>query len=423
MTAEVAILNRQAIALAADSAVTVSGPYGQKIFNTVNKLFSLSKYHPVGIMVYSSATVMEVPVETVIKVFRKNLGTQSFDSLKGYHDAFLDFLTENNDMFTEEMRLVHSQSVIESIFDGIKRNAFNALIREFPGLKEPKKEQKRQTALKFLVQSYGNSVEANDLPGVTNQVRNRVKRETAAIVERWKHTFRQELSLTIADVNVLSDIALAAVLKDGRNAIETGFVIAGFGEKQIFPQLLSFEFESSLYGVHKTFEGQAADASRWNAQIVPFAQREMIDTFVYGRALSLDVFLEHFIREFFEDEKSNVKHLPEAQQIFQFLDDMGDRLVGQFNQRLEDFTVSKHAIPLRETVAAMPKEELAIMAEALINLTAIKRRMSPDAETVGGPTDVAVISKGDGFIWIKRKHYFDGELNQQFGYNYNREDK
>jgi hypothetical protein len=27
---------------------------------------------------------------------------------------------------------------------------------------------------------------------------------------------------------------------------------------------------------------------------------------------------------------------------------------------------------------------------------------------------VAVISKNDGFIWIKRKHYFDPKLNPRF---------
>lgn len=66
----------------------------------------------------------------------------------------------------------------------------------------------------------------------------------------------------------------------------------------------------------------------------------------------------------------------------------------------------------------MPKNELAEMAEALVNLTSIKRRMSSDAETVGGPVDVALISKGDGFIWIRRKHYFKPERNQHFFSNY-----
>ena len=44
--------------------------------------------------------------------------------------------------------------------------------------------------------------------------------------------------------------------------------------------------------------------------------------------------------------------------------------------------------------------------------------MSLERETVGGPIDVAVISKGDGFIWIERKHYFRPELNPHFFSNY-----
>jgi len=58
------------------------------------------------------------------------------------------------------------------------------------------------------------------------------------------------------------------------------------------------------------------------------------------------------------------------------------------------------------------------MAEALVNLTAFKRHVARQAETVGGPIDVAVISSGDGFVWIKRKHYFSPELNPHFVANY-----
>lgn len=45
MTAEVAILNKGAIALAADSRVTV-GASANKTYDTVNKIFTLSKVHP-----------------------------------------------------------------------------------------------------------------------------------------------------------------------------------------------------------------------------------------------------------------------------------------------------------------------------------------------------------------------------------------
>jgi hypothetical protein len=70
--------------------------------------------------------------------------------------------------------------------------------------------------------------------------------------------------------------------------------------------------------------------------------------------------------------------------------------------------------PILMTVNILPKDELGAMAEALVNLTSLKRRVTTDEESVGGPTDVALISKGDGFIWLKRKHYFRPELNADF---------
>jgi len=62
----------------------------------------------------------------------------------------------------------------------------------------------------------------------------------------------------------------------------------------------------------------------------------------------------------------------------------------------------------------MPKVELAKMAEALVELTSMKRKVTVGVETVGGPVDVAIISKSEGFVWIKRKHYFPPELNTRY---------
>ena len=75
MTAEVAILNRSAVAFAADSAVTIQNLASAKVYNTVNKLFTLSKYHPVGVMIFGSADYMGIPWETVVKMYREKLGS------------------------------------------------------------------------------------------------------------------------------------------------------------------------------------------------------------------------------------------------------------------------------------------------------------------------------------------------------------
>ena len=89
-------------------------------------------------------------------------------------------------------------------------------------------------------------------------------------------------------------------------------------------------------------------------------------------------------------------------------------VVEHFEQDLHDLLQKKHSDPIMSIVSMLPKEELAEMAETLVSLTSFKRRMTPEAETVGGPIDVAVISKGDGLVWVKRKHYFDRNLNLRY---------
>ena len=99
MTAEVAILNSSGVALAADSAVTIGNA---KIYNSALKLFALSKVEPVGIMIYGSASLMGLPWETIIKVFRKELSSKSYKSLKTYADTFIKYLSKRSDFFSEE---------------------------------------------------------------------------------------------------------------------------------------------------------------------------------------------------------------------------------------------------------------------------------------------------------------------------------
>lgn len=103
MTAEVAVLNEQAVALATDSAIT-SG--AGKVYTSGNKLFTLSKRHPVGIMIYNNANFKGIPLETILKVFRQELGTTSFDTLTGYAKHFVEFLTDRQPDLHQETRVV-----------------------------------------------------------------------------------------------------------------------------------------------------------------------------------------------------------------------------------------------------------------------------------------------------------------------------
>lgn len=93
-------------------------------------------------------------------------------------------------------------------------------------------------------------------------------------------------------------------------------------------------------------------------------------------------------------------------------------VVTEYQKNLKNYRRQHFSGPITKVITVLPKDELAEMAESLVNITSFKRRVSMDSETVGGPIDVAVISKGDGFIWIKKKHYFNPELNMKFFKNY-----
>jgi hypothetical protein len=60
---------------------------------------------------------------------------------------------------------------------------------------------------------------------------------------------------------------------------------------------------------------------------------------------------------------------------------------------------------------AMPLQDAIDLAEFLVQVTIQFARFSPQAPTVGGPIEIAAISKHEGFKWVKRKHYYSQELN------------
>lgn len=60
---------------------------------------------------------------------------------------------------------------------------------------------------------------------------------------------------------------------------------------------------------------------------------------------------------------------------------------------------------------AMPIQDALDLAEFLVDLTIRLTRFMPGAPTVGGPIEVAGITKHEGFKWVKRKHYYPGVLN------------
>lgn len=430
MTAEIAIMNKTAVALAADSAVTIEQDKGQKIFNTVNKLFTLSKYHPVGIMIYGSANFMDVPWESIIKIYRAKLGRQKFSTLKEYADGFISFMTESDVLFPKAEQEKHFFRAIAGYFVNIKTEIDNQVNKRIVAEKKITEASVKEIVdgtIKKYFEIWNKIPKLNHIP---DDYEKTLIDRYVSLISKARDEIFQQLPISEKSFEDLQAICSSIFSKDWFANNSSGIVIAGFGEEETFPSIISFAIETKVNNSIKyKKDNDVAIGFENNAIIIPFAQSEMVHTFIEGVDPLYNKIISDYLSEYFEkypdfivDSIENVD-AGRKEEFSKKLKEIGLSILSDFNNRLQAYRQDNHINPILNAVSFLPKDELAAMAESLVNLTSFKRRISLDAETVGGPIDVAVISKGDGFIWIKRKHYFKPELNNSFFANYFQENR
>lgn len=426
MTAVVGILNKHAVAIAADSAVTISGNNGRKILNKANKVFTLSKRHPVGVMIYNSASFMGTPWETIIKIYRKQLADNSFPTLKEYQEDFIAFLNTKSCFSSPPEQL----DLFEKFASNFIKDIIVTVCNENPGLIDNPTDEKKVQFLDIFNEQVVSLVEAFQLYNVCPEFDDYTLEQFLAYSEtvfenilnsRFNSFGYSPSNEQIARVKEM----IYHLIRAQENVTNfSGIIFTGFGEDEIYPQLTPVIISMAIDNRIRFFIEESSSASINNlnrAAIRPFAQTDVIDTILSGVAPSLNkIFLENF-EKLFQKYNSEILDLigdsnPELSKKIQELNTQD--FINEYqtvNQKIKNENYIK---PLMGAVSSLSKEDLAEMAESLIYLTYLKRRITFAEESVGGPVDVAVISKGDGFIWIKRKHYFDPKLNQYFFDNY-----
>jgi hypothetical protein len=403
VTAEIAIINRQAIALAADSAVTVGQ---EKVWKTANKLFSLGPQHDIAIMVYGSGDFLSLPWEVVVKTFRRRVTLSAFTHVRDCANEFRAFLESR--LF--EPPSEQQWSVLFPLID-----IMDSIASE---LGERRKEIE---AVRGRIAAYRDGAKRFEVlfPDMKSETFCAgMKEEIEAFAcSRFGEVAAQAL---IEDLCMLSFDLFRAKVK---SPYSSGLVVAGFGADEYFPCLM-----------HYTVDGRFGDYVRWWEDsdcadlndpqqhnvfpIVPFAQQDQAFQFLTGVSSNYLNFLDEglaglmhgafddLIGEFVPDDRRDAARAA--------ADDIARQAAGRFMEKFRSKVTDEQFRPIGLAVSALPKEEMAAMAEALVDITSLKRKVDSKLESVGGPVDVAVISKGDGFVWIKRKYYFNLELNPDF---------
>lgn len=425
MTAEVCVMNRLGIAIAADSAVTVSSK-GEKIYTSVDKMFNLSNDAPVGVMIYGGASFLELMWETIVKEYRRRLGDQQFDLLSGYADDFLLFLTDL-EVFPENVQDQQVSMLVHIYFGHILERIgmrLNAEAEQLEGLDE-------EDYPPIITDELGNILselsERDLLEEFDEATITKISHNYKDIFLRARSQIFEDLKLEPTAVLRLNRIGLEFLTRDVFGPLESGVVIAGFGEKELYPRLYSFRIEGRVLGkLRMVREHQSELSAEISASVIPFAQQEMVHTFMNGIDPEFNEFIKSTTRSSLMGAIENIsahvsEMLPEFKaDIAPVVNEASEQLLlSMFRQWQEN--QQNYWMPVIDIVNSLPKDELASMAEALVNLTKFRRRVTPELETVGGPIDVAVITRGDGFVWVKRKHYFSAELNPRIMARYLKE--
>lgn len=398
MTSEIMILTPNAIALATDSAITIDN---RKIYNGTNKLFMLSNYPPMGIMTYNRARFFNIPFETIIKEFRNEISDKNIAKTIDFKDEFEKYLHKipSKSPYKESFddKLMKFIEIVSNEYDTFGKNDFfNRLMNVMLPLD--------------LIKIVQDNIQSKYIEKARIKFKN--------LCSQFKYADKEEdfiqriFNLFIFEMFVKSF---------------TGVVLSGFDEDRLFPIAYSFKIFYLYDGEFICDDLEDYDILKKNIDVIVkvFAQDDVIKTFLTGIDDETRFHIVNFFKEInnnYTEELVNLinanKNIDEnsKNEIFNEINTFNAKnkiLPIKFDNFIDEVK-EKNSAPLFKSIGALPFDELSNLCESLIKVTSLKRKVQPDLETVGGDVDVAIITKGDGFIWTKRKHYFNADLNPQF---------
>lgn len=413
MTAEVAILNRKAVVMAADSAITV--PSNSTIYYTASKIFTLSIDPPIAIMVYGSASFGSIPWESVVNECRRTSYISSSQTVQDHASNFMKYLSSIvGDVSTEwQNQFIHDvaqQEIYQVIVRAMQAVLMQGAYRDFDA------HEQILTQINLRIQELQKADPIKELEDST------VEQALQRVFQDWDGFLdKHYVHLTPVDDSIRSETQtmIKAALMATSQPWSSGIVIAGFGVNQWFPSLSHYTLDGIIGGQPWTRCLEEVEISDTiPSAICPFAQEAMIHTFMQGvhpnsRSAIVSRATTHnqLLTNYFCDQLLTLSiPEPERSLLIDKVKGVASRFVDIFKKDVDNI-LKRYSDPIVATVALLPKEKMATMAEDLVNIASLELQVTPRDETIGGPIDVVMISKEDGLVWIKRKVYFPRELN------------
>lgn len=421
MTAEIAIINRSAITLAADSAVTLTVRGTRKIYTGTDKIFELSAKDPIGLMIYNNLEFMGVPLDVAIKQFRSSPHCGIFDSLAAAAAAFFDYLMSEWHP-SDDLQRQHARQILTPVYRSVRAKFDRSVSQLFQTRRRIDSDRIHQV---FLDAIQSEVAEYETLPAsgcFEGTAETELIPFYAATLDDLINMVFPSAPMTEPEREQFVRLGALALHRKKFSNILSGLVFSGFGAKEVFPSLIAYHIDGVIAGRLKkeTTDTEKTGRDTITAKIIPFAQRDIVDRFLVGIDPELESAVVGYMQSAREATEKNlfsgVSRLS-RQSKQKILNNLAQSLgvaVSDFEKTWIRSAKDKYQQQTDDMVLFMAKQELTELAEALVNITSLKRKFSAEEETVAGPIDVAVISKNEGFVWVRRKHYFPSDLNARY---------
>jgi hypothetical protein len=417
MTTEIAVINRLGLALATDSAVTISGGGNDaKVFDTGDKLFELVEQHPIGIMINGNMDFLGVPWELLIKDFRVHAKACPHGSMRAWVEHLLDFTAKHAALTVPAQNRYVRDAIIDS-FETVKRLVSASLFAAAVS-------NDRQL-YRTIYGVIDGQIALHTAAGIPDSLKG-VSEE--ALLKRYGLVINRQISQRFQPVEVkatmrrkLRQLALCMLRSKSPTDHNTGLIIGGFAHNDMFPSLCVVEIDGAVLGTIRSSIGEERTVHRtaYPGGVISFAQTDVIDRILGGADNRFIEQTDEWIKSALGGTKDALVDLFSKANMTPslasgVLDDIIGVVSSEYREQFAKTAKTNFQKAFNDMVAMMPKRELIELAEALVSITTIERKATSGQATVGGPVDVAFITKHDGFVWIKRKHYFESRLNPRY---------
>jgi hypothetical protein len=414
MTSEIAVMNQRAVALAADSAVTLTDGRTVVVRNDQRKLFNLRDSLPVGLMFYGVADIMGHPWEQLIEHHRMKVRPGALPHIRDHAASFVGMLDNLEEFFPRQHQKDDYRRLLVSIYGLIIQLAHYLREKSGKGPARVSDTGVLQDAIERIWRTYQTCDDGSARLNLTcyppgfDLV---VVRDFADVIEEMIAYGFSEFKLDAAAVQRLREIAVLCVVKNLFLEDVTGLVFAGYGSEERYPVVVTYFLSAIVGGIAKrAVVGVDAVDNENRSRIRLFADSEVTDAFIRG----IDIHLEHRFYETMQQmmhglvdhvagsfgsvdpaQRESVSREFHTQRLPQYFSSFRS-IVGDYQQR-------SYVAPILRVVEIASRSELAETARELVALNAFKKRIMAQQQTVGGAIDVAVVSRESGFQWWTRQ--------------------